>query len=101
MGKVTNFINLLNAINLLLDSGVSIGNNRESGKYAFVNNNVFDDNFSELTWDVVTEHSERFGQDITFAYVSVGGVRFGTYVSEAFLEKHKDREELKGVEAVA
>lgn len=99
MDKMANFVNLVNAINLVLDEGVGIGHTFADGKYAYISNEMFEENFSGLTWEIETKYNKRIEQDLTFAYVSFAGVKFGTSVDEDFREKHKDRPEFK--EAVA
>lgn len=95
MEKIVNFVDVFNAINLLLDENVSIGSSPKDGRYALVSNKFFEDSFSELAWEVVTEFNEPLQTELTFAYVTFAGVKFGTFVGNSFRERHKDRTELK------
>lgn len=93
--------NLINAINLVLDAGLLIGETSE-GKYAFVDNAFFTENFNDLDWEVRTIYNETAKHEMTFAYVYAGGIRFGTSVNDSFIKEYEAHlKELKKQEAMA
>ena len=101
MDKMAKLINFLNAVNLVLDSDISIGKCGDT-KYAYVSNEFFNDYFGALDWKNVTRYNETAGRNLTNAVVFVGGISFRASFNEDDIKEHNAHlAELEEKEATA